>query len=334
GAVVGATIITLLQQYLQDVLPLLLGTAGNFEVVVFGVLVIVLLQRARDGVWPWIGRLLPRAAPPPLQASVTILPRRTRPVAAGVLLEVRKLRKAFGGLVAVNELSFTLQASEIVALIGPNGAGKSTTFALLSGALAMDGGDVLLDGQSIAGCTPYAIARRGIARTFQHVKLVGTMSVLDNVALGAYLRGRSGVVRAALRLDRREEAQVRAEALRQIERCGLATHAYAPAHNLALGQQRVVEIARALAADPALLLLDEPAAGLRYAEKQVLATLLRDLRSEGMTILLVEHDMQFVMDLADRVIVMDFGEKLAEGEPTRIQHDPAVVEAYLGAAAA
>ena len=156
------------------------------------------------------------------------------------------------------------------------------------------------------------------------------MTVLDNVALGAYLRGRAGVVRASLRLDREEEARTRAVAAREIARVGLAAHQFDDAGSLPLGKQRIVEIARALAADPALLLLDEPAAGLRYLEKQTLADLLRSLRREGMTILLVEHDMEFVMGLTDRLIVMDFGEKLAEGAPAEIQRHPQVLEAYLG----
>ncbi len=333
GAVAGATIITLLKEYLQDALPRLLGTSGNFEVVVFGVLIIVLLQRARDGVWPWIERVLPRVEPAPVVAARS-LPPRAHAVASGALLEVRELRKVFGGLTAVNNLSFALAPCEIVGLIGPNGAGKSTTFALLSGALAMTSGDVHFGGQSIAGRAPYEVARRGVGRTFQHVKLVPRMSVLDNVALGAHLRGRSGILRAALRLDRKEESRIRSEAARQIERCGLLPHIFAEAQNLALGQQRIVEIARALAADPTLLMLDEPAAGLRFHEKAALAELLRGLRDGGMTILLVEHDMEFVMHLADRLIVMDFGEKLAEGIPSAIQHDPAVQEAYLGGAPA
>ncbi len=329
GAVIGATVITLAKQLLQDWLPIVLGRSGNFEIVVFGVLMVLVLQRAREGIWPWLARWLPTPTPAPA-GDAEPLPSRAKPAPSGALLEVKEARKLFGGLVAVNGLSFAIAPGEILGLIGPNGAGKSTMFNLISGALPISSGDIVLRGLSIVGCTPYEVARRGIARTFQHVKLVPRMSVHDNVALGAYLRGETGVFRAALKLDRAEEARTKAEALRMLARVGLAAHLHDAAGSLPLGRQRIVEIARALAADPALLLLDEPAAGLRYLEKQELGALLRQLKTEGVTVLLVEHDMEFVMGLTDRLVVMDFGEKLAEGAPAAIQSNPAVLEAYLG----
>jgi branched-chain amino acid transport system permease protein len=206
-------------------------------------------------------------------------------------------------------------------------------FNLITGTLQLGAGDIEFVGKTIGRAAQREIALAGIARTFQHVKLRPRMSVLDNVLLGTYPRTKAGVVAAMLRLDRKEEASARYEAMRQLERTGLGAHAFDLAGNLPLGKQRLVEIARALAADPMLLVLDEPAAGLRRNEKLELARLLSDLRSNGMTILLVEHDMEFVMSLVDRIVVMDFGSKLCEGLPSEVRADPRVQEAYLGSLA-
>jgi ABC-type branched-subunit amino acid transport system ATPase component len=252
---------------------------------------------------------------------------------APALLDVEGLTKSYGGVHAVRGVSFTLHAGEILALIGPNGAGKSTTFNLVTGVLSASGGKISLLGQSIDNAAPQEIVKLGISRTFQHVKLVPDMTVLENVALGAHQRGRAGAISSMLRLDRADEARLLAEAARQIERVGLAAQINQLAGSLSLGQQRIVEIARALCVDPLLLLLDEPAAGLRHMEKQQLAGLLRQLRDGGMSVLLVEHDMGFVMDLADRIVVLDFGTKIAEGTPAAIKTNPDVIKAYLGAVA-
>ncbi|MBB3179323.1 branched-chain amino acid transport system permease protein [Variovorax sp. Sphag1AA] len=333
GALVGAGIVLVMKNVLQDVLPLLTQRAGQLEAVAFATLFILLLHFARGGVMGFVRRFTRgRFAAPTREASgpVEPLPHRTLPARGTPILSVNGAVKRFGGLVAVNEVSFDVNAGEILGLIGPNGAGKSTMFNLLTCTLPMTAGQVRFLGHDIAGMPQRKVARLGLARTFQHVKLRPYMTLLDNVALGAHSRTRSGLLKAGLRLDRTEEQQILQEAQRQLDRIGLGDRAHELAGSLPLGTQRILEIARALAADPVLLVLDEPAAGLRRKEKMALGDLLRKLREEGVTILIVEHDMDFVMKLVDRLVVMNFGSKLVEGVPAAVRADERVQAAYLG----
>ena len=330
GALVGAGVVKILEDQLQVWLPKLLGGSGNYEIIVFGILLVLVLQYARDGIWAFIEARLPRVQRKVDWTDAPALAERSRPPHGEVVLDVKDARKEFGGLVAVNDVSFQVRAGEILGLIGPNGAGKSTTFNLVTGVLPATKGSVTLRGERIDSLPSRQIARRGVSRTFQHVKMIAGMTVLENVALGAHLRGSRGVGSAMLRLDRGEERQLLKEAEKQLRRIGMAEHMHELAGNLALGPQRLMEIARALCADPTLLLLDEPAAGLRLKEKHALADVLRQLRSEGLSILLVEHDMDLVMGLVDRIVVMEFGTKLIEGTPEEVQASPAVRAAYLG----
>ncbi|MCC7164872.1 MAG: ATP-binding cassette domain-containing protein [Anaerolineae bacterium] len=248
------------------------------------------------------------------------------------LLRVEHLTKAFGGILAVNDVSFAVETNEIVALIGPNGAGKTTLFNLISGIHAPTRGDARLDGQSLGGLAPYQRAALGLARTFQNLRLFENMSVLENVMIGYHRRAPYGMLSAALRLPnaRRLEQAARDDALERLDLVGLRAHAEQPITALPFGKQRLVQIARSLAGAPRLLLLDEPAAGLTRGEADALDELIQELGRRGITILLVEHDMRLVMNLAQRVIVLNFGEKLAEGNPREIQNHPQVIAAYLG----
>lgn len=337
GALVGAAMVALSKNWLQDLLPYVTKNSGNLEIVVFGCIFILLLQYSRGGIVPALLKYLPRVAHRASNVDVgqaeDNLPVREMPAAGQPLLRLDGVSRSFGGLVAVNNVSFNVNAGELVALIGPNGAGKSTTFNLVTGVITPSAGIVTFSGHDLTGKSIRYVGAFGIARTFQHVKLRPAMSVLDNVKLGTYSRSSAGIISGALRLDRSEERSIEAAALLQIEQVGLAEQAFTHAGNLALGQQRLVEIARALAAKPSMLMLDEPAAGLRSLEKVALAELLKSLRRSGMTILLVEHDIDFVMGVADRIVVLDFGRKLAEGLPNEIRKNELVQEAYLGGVA-
>ncbi|GGI81060.1 branched-chain amino acid ABC transporter ATP-binding protein/permease [Deinococcus wulumuqiensis] len=330
GGVAGAVLITLLREVLQNVLPRLLGENTNYEIVVLGVLMILALQFARRGLWPLVERFVP-AGTPRLLAHALTFPHRPAPASGSPVLRVRNAVKQFGGLRAVNDVSFDVNAGEIVGLIGPNGAGKSTMFNLVTGVNPATSGTVEVLGQAAGRLPARAIHRLGVARTFQHVKLFPELSLLENAMMGGYSRASAGILRSMLHLERGEEAALQQLALTQLERVGLREQAYEQAGNLALGQQRLLEIARALVADPSFLLLDEPAAGLRFGEKQDLSALLKKLRSEGVTILIVEHDMDLVMNLVDRLVVMNSGQELAQGSPEQVRGNPAVREAYLGA---
>ncbi len=330
GALTGVTITKLLADQLQVLLPKLIGTSGSYETIVFGVLLVLILKYAPNGVWDFVDRRLPKLPRKADWQNAEPLPQRTKPVLGDVVLQATDIRKEFGGLVAVNNINFSVQAGQIVGLIGPNGAGKSTTFNLITGVLPLTSGTVTFRGEAISSLPSREIAKRGISRTFQHVKMIADMTVLENVALGAHLRGQKGASAAMLRLDRAEEQRLFREAEVQLIRVGMGNYMNELAGNLAMGPQRLLEIARALCNDPALLLLDEPAAGLRHKEKQALADVLRQLKGEGMSILLVEHDMDLVMQVTDRIVVMEFGTRLIEGTPEEIQASPAVRAAYLG----
>jgi branched-chain amino acid transport system ATP-binding protein len=250
----------------------------------------------------------------------------------GKLLEVRAITKTFGGLAAVKEVSFAVTGGTIKAIIGPNGAGKTTLYDLLTGIYLPDGGRVIFDGKDIVGMPTHEITSMGIARTFQTIRLFTHMTVMENVMVGLHHRTRSGIFKSALRFPsaRREEAWMREESLRCLDIVGLEMQADNLAGSLPFGAQRLLEMARALATQPKLLLLDEPASGLNAYETRELGEIIYHVRDMGITVILVEHDMGLVMRISEEVLVLDYGEVIAEGSPEEIKADEKVIEAYLG----
>ena len=248
------------------------------------------------------------------------------------LLEIKNISKRFGGLRAVKDVSFSVQQGSIKAVIGPNGAGKTTLFNLVSGFLIPDAGAVMYQGVPISGKNPHEIARYGLSRTFQHIKLFAHMNALENVMVGCHVRSRAGFLAGMLNLPwtRREEHDIRDKAYEMMVFLGIAHLSEAEALSLSYGQQRSVELARALAGSPTMLLLDEPAAGLNMRETADVAKLIIRIRNLGITVLIVEHDMSLVMNISDEIVVLSYGEKIADAKPLSIQKDPDVIRVYLG----
>ncbi|WP_369369806.1 ATP-binding cassette domain-containing protein [Promicromonospora sp. Populi] len=345
GALIGAVIVEWLGEGLRDLIPILIpGASGEVQLVGYGLaLVLVILampggvHQFLDSLWKRVRSTASRGRPATAQAApadddlADVELSVSTPVAPGeIVLEVRGLTKRYGGVVAVDDVSFDVRAGRIIGLIGPNGAGKTTCFNMISGALTPTAGEVRLFGQSIAGKHPHIAARLGLTRTFQNLQVFTSTDVRGNVYMGRYLRGRAGFVRGILGLQGHEQRRQLADADELLRAFGLDDVPQMAAGDLPFGRQRIMEVARALASEPAVLLLDEPMAGLTGAERDRLARLLRSLRTAGLTTILVEHDVGQVLSLADEVIVLDDGVVVSHGTPEHVRHDPAVIAAYLG----
>ncbi|MDZ4184141.1 MAG: ABC transporter ATP-binding protein [Desulfuromonadales bacterium] len=248
------------------------------------------------------------------------------------MLEVKEITCVFGGLIALDQVSFAIRQGEITGVIGPNGAGKTTLFNIVSGIYSRTAGQILFNGRDISGLPPDQLARLGLVRTFQNIELFGQMTVLENVMVGLHTKSRCGILACALKLPWHlaEERRIRSRALELLDYVGIADLAEQSAASLPFGKGRLLEIARALALEPQIMLMDEPAAGLNSRETWELGDLIRKIRSSGVTVVLVEHDMELVMDVCDAIVVLNLGQKLAEGTPRQIQDNSAVIAAYLG----
>ncbi len=333
GAVLGTAVLTVLREVLRTIMPRLLGTGASaeYEIVVFGLLLALVVVLAPGGIWHWLAAVLRLDAGESLSAVSPLPPPGRRVGESGAtLLRVEKLQKRFGGILAVRGLSFEVKQGEIYAIIGPNGAGKTTAFNLISGVLRPTSGEIVLRDRIITHLHPYDIAGLGVARTFQTPQVFSDFTVLNNVMMGLHRSLHTGFLGAMFGLGRREDARAASEAAGYLERVGMLDRAMDRAGALPFGAQRLLELSRALATQPALLLLDEPASGLSTTERRELVHLIRQIRESGVTVLLVEHDVSLVMGLADRVLVLNYGEQIAEGTPALVRADPRVIGAYLG----